>query len=241
MAPEVITQSGHGRSSDIWSVGATVIEMATGRPPWPEFGNNLAALFHVATTKVPPPAPAHLSQTCVSFLARCLVIDARGRASAAELMQSDPFLMASPKAGEKGGTFSPAAGSPEQRTRTTSTSSNLSPGGASRRREEEEPDVLNRSVMPPGSVPAGGGNKPPSASASPSASSASSRSNPLQDDPYQSVKTAFETSLAESLVLFPDEEAPGLKGSALDASLSQLSMASTLSGLSLADEGSKKK
>lgn len=235
MAPEVITQSGHGRSSDIWSVGATVIEMATGRPPWPEFGNNLAALFHVATTKVPPPAPAHLSQTCVSFLARCLVIDARGRASAAELMQSDPFLMASPKAGEKGGHFSP-----EQRTRTASAGSNLSPGGASRRREEEEPDVLNRSVMPPGSVPAGG-NKPPSASASPSASSASSRSNPLQDDPYQSVKTAFETSLAESLVLFPDEEAPGLKGSALDASLSQLSMASTLSGLSLADEGSKKK
>ena len=34
MAPEVITQTGHGRKADVWSVGCTVLQMCTGLPPW---------------------------------------------------------------------------------------------------------------------------------------------------------------------------------------------------------------
>lgn len=91
MAPEVIKQVGHGRSADLWSVGATMIEMATAKHPWPEFSNNLAALFHVATSKDPPPIPSHLSPACANFMSRCLVIDPKERATAIEL-KDDPFL-----------------------------------------------------------------------------------------------------------------------------------------------------
>ncbi|GAB4857772.1 Mitogen-activated protein kinase kinase kinase npk1 [Ancistrocladus abbreviatus] len=61
MAPEVILQTGHSFSADIWSVGCTVIEMATGKPPWSQQYQEVAALFHIGTTKSHPPIPEHLS------------------------------------------------------------------------------------------------------------------------------------------------------------------------------------
>jgi serine/threonine protein kinase len=61
MAPEVIKQTGHGKAADVWSLGCTLIEMLTGKPPWSHFTSQISALFHIASTRTLPPLPEGLS------------------------------------------------------------------------------------------------------------------------------------------------------------------------------------
>lgn len=105
MAPEVIKQSGYGRQADIWSVGCTVIEMATGKPPFHEFTDQVSVLFHIASSNQPPPIPSHLSPVAQDFLLQCFARNPSDRPIASELL-GHPFLSLERKV--SGGTgFSP--------------------------------------------------------------------------------------------------------------------------------------
>ncbi|KAJ7973364.1 Mitogen-activated protein kinase kinase [Quillaja saponaria] len=116
MAPEVILQTGHSFSADIWSVGCTVIEMATGKPPWSQQYQEVAALFHIGTTKSHPPIPEHLSVGAKDFLLKCLQKEPNLRPSASELLQH-PFVT-----GEDLDPLSPSCASVMESAKTASLS-----------------------------------------------------------------------------------------------------------------------
>jgi len=59
------------RFADIWSIGCTVIEMATAKPPWAD-KNPIQAMFYIANAVEPPPIPDGLSPECKDFISKCL-------------------------------------------------------------------------------------------------------------------------------------------------------------------------
>ncbi|RXM33972.1 Mitogen-activated protein kinase kinase kinase 19 [Acipenser ruthenus] len=72
MAPEVINETGHGRKSDIWSIGCTVFEMAMGKPPLAHM-ERMAALFYIGAQKgLMPSLPDHFSENARNFVQACL-------------------------------------------------------------------------------------------------------------------------------------------------------------------------
>ncbi|XP_037473214.1 mitogen-activated protein kinase kinase kinase 18-like [Triticum dicoccoides] len=94
MAPEVARGEEQGPRADVWALGCIVVEMATGRVPWSGMdGDALAALHRIGYTEAVPEVPHWLSAEAQDFLARCLVRQASGRCTAAQLLEH-PFLAA---------------------------------------------------------------------------------------------------------------------------------------------------
>lgn len=89
MAPEVVKQTATTEKVDIWSTGCVVIEMFTGRHPYPDF-SQMQAIFKIGTNKSPE-IPSWASQEAKNFLTQTFELDYKKRPSAIDLLQ-DPWL-----------------------------------------------------------------------------------------------------------------------------------------------------
>ena len=87
---------GHGRAADVWSLGCVVVEMSTGRRPWPELDSSAQIMFKVGMGQSPSMPPS-LSKEGHDFLMQCFVHDPTERASAVRLLHH-PFVKVSTSA-----------------------------------------------------------------------------------------------------------------------------------------------
>ncbi|XP_068322149.1 mitogen-activated protein kinase kinase kinase 18-like [Pyrus communis] len=87
MAPEVARGEEQGVAADLWALGCTIIEMATGRAPWSDVCDPVSALYRIGFSGDAPEIPSSLSQQGRDFVAKCLIGDPLERWSADELLE----------------------------------------------------------------------------------------------------------------------------------------------------------
>eukprot|EP01012_Entosiphon_sulcatum_P043272 TRINITY_DN5750_c0_g1_i1.p1 TRINITY_DN5750_c0_g1~~TRINITY_DN5750_c0_g1_i1.p1 ORF type:complete len:730 (+),score=80.00 TRINITY_DN5750_c0_g1_i1:41-2230(+) len=93
MAPEITRQEAATVKADIWSLGCTVIEMATAKLPWHErhFDNPNQAFLAIATCTEPPKCTAAITPKLQSLLDICLRLEPGQRHSCDQLLRN-PFF-----------------------------------------------------------------------------------------------------------------------------------------------------
>eukprot|EP01126_Amoeba_proteus_P017886 TRINITY_DN1882_c2_g1_i4.p1 TRINITY_DN1882_c2_g1~~TRINITY_DN1882_c2_g1_i4.p1 ORF type:complete len:265 (+),score=80.95 TRINITY_DN1882_c2_g1_i4:473-1267(+) len=90
MAPEIIEVSGAQVTSDIWSLGCTVLEMLTGQPPYFE-KSTMQALFSIVEDEHPP-IPPNLSMELNHFLLNCCFVKNPAKRPTSTMMLEHPWI-----------------------------------------------------------------------------------------------------------------------------------------------------
>ncbi|MCL7050684.1 hypothetical protein MKW94_014380, partial [Papaver nudicaule] len=91
MAPEVARGEEQGCPADIWALGCTIIEMATGRAPWSDGDDAVSVLYRIAFSGEVPEFPSFLSENAKDFLSKCLERDPKERWNTNQLLKH-PFV-----------------------------------------------------------------------------------------------------------------------------------------------------
>lgn len=100
MAPEVVDQSaGASPASDIWSLGALVIELLTSKPPYHSL-DPMPALFRIVADEDGPPLPEGASGVVRDFLGQCFQKDPNLRVTAKKLLRH-PWMIGARKQAER--------------------------------------------------------------------------------------------------------------------------------------------
>lgn len=85
MAPEVIELKGASTKSDIWSLGCTLVELITGKPPYADL-IAMSAMFRIVEDSYPP-LPDNISEEMHSFLLCCFQKNPDDRPTATQLKE----------------------------------------------------------------------------------------------------------------------------------------------------------
>eukprot|EP00997_Jenningsia_sp_PLL12_P005813 NODE_2348_length_940_cov_71.727273_g1929_i0.p1 GENE.NODE_2348_length_940_cov_71.727273_g1929_i0~~NODE_2348_length_940_cov_71.727273_g1929_i0.p1 ORF type:complete len:205 (+),score=59.30 NODE_2348_length_940_cov_71.727273_g1929_i0:144-758(+) len=92
MAPEVITQSGHGWQADIWSLGCTVMEMLTAMAPFQHVSRSqISVMQFIVDETLPITTPEGISEEARDLLMAMLQREPENRPMARTCM-THPFL-----------------------------------------------------------------------------------------------------------------------------------------------------
>lgn len=90
IAPEMIEGRPYGKSVDIWSLGCTVMELATGKRPYHQLRAH-EVMFRIAQDRKAPPIPSSVSPQLRDFLLTCFIFSAEKRPLTSHLRRH-PFL-----------------------------------------------------------------------------------------------------------------------------------------------------